>query len=276
MAKQPGTARFAESPRSSTPPRRSGRDAIRRPATRCGSMARLVRRLRDRRRARRQLASRGRGCKHEPPPGAATPRRCRSGAPPEPSASRRAPAPSTRARSAASSPDPYKPYDGPLMGSMVSQAPIYVGMEAWRDKRDRLHPSRRQGAGRSDADQVGQLRGGLVPPARRQGTCAASSRRSTSTTRKSASARRRRTSTTSSPTLRVEHDERNATLQVGPVSRRHDAHEPYLKAKKKAETEAEAACSKIRPAARTADRSSTKEAMVAAEPVPDGGKPEIG
>ncbi len=31
--------------------------------------------------------------------------------------------------------DPTKPYDGPLIGSLVSQAPIYLGMEAYRDKR---------------------------------------------------------------------------------------------------------------------------------------------
>jgi lipoprotein-anchoring transpeptidase ErfK/SrfK len=31
--------------------------------------------------------------------------------------------------------EPPKPYDGPFIGSMVSQAPIYSGMEAYRDKR---------------------------------------------------------------------------------------------------------------------------------------------
>src|SRR6185295_10579614 len=36
---------------------------------------------------------------------------------------------------AASPLGPHKPYAGPLIGSMVTQAPIYVGMEAWRDKR---------------------------------------------------------------------------------------------------------------------------------------------
>jgi hypothetical protein len=73
------------------------------------------------------------GCKHEPPPGAVT-------APPlepvaEPSAVA-APNDGGVAPSAVSTAaEPPKPYDGPLIGSMVSQAPIYIGMEAYRDKR---------------------------------------------------------------------------------------------------------------------------------------------
>ena len=31
--------------------------------------------------------------------------------------------------------DPNQPYDGPLIGSMVTQAPVYAGMEAFKDKR---------------------------------------------------------------------------------------------------------------------------------------------
>src|SRR6185436_19133767 len=74
------------------------------------------------------------GCKHEPPPGAA----------PSPAA---VPPGAARARTASTADagsekgsavgffDPAKPYDGPLIGSMVTQAPIYIGMEAYRDKR---------------------------------------------------------------------------------------------------------------------------------------------
>src|SRR5689334_17236808 len=76
------------------------------------------------------------GCKHETPPGAApsppTP------PPPPPVAvtrPRHADAGAEASALAASPLDPNKPYDGPLIGSMVTQAPIYVGMEAWRDKR---------------------------------------------------------------------------------------------------------------------------------------------
>ena len=31
--------------------------------------------------------------------------------------------------------NPNQPYDGPLIGSMVTQAPVYAGMETFRDKR---------------------------------------------------------------------------------------------------------------------------------------------
>jgi lipoprotein-anchoring transpeptidase ErfK/SrfK len=73
------------------------------------------------------------GCKHEPPPGA-TPT---SAPPPPPVAAMRPRVSDAGADAAALAAvlDPNKPYDGPLIGSMVSQAPIYVGMEAWRDKR---------------------------------------------------------------------------------------------------------------------------------------------
>jgi lipoprotein-anchoring transpeptidase ErfK/SrfK len=75
------------------------------------------------------------GCKHEPPPGA-TPT---TSPPPPPAVAvtrpRAADAGTNAAALAQAVLDPNKPYDGPLIGSMVSQAPIYVGMEAWRDKR---------------------------------------------------------------------------------------------------------------------------------------------
>jgi lipoprotein-anchoring transpeptidase ErfK/SrfK len=72
------------------------------------------------------------GCKHEPPPGAATTPT------PVPVASGILHVPSGEPESAeprAANSDESKPYDGPLIGSMVSQAPIYAGMEAYRDKR---------------------------------------------------------------------------------------------------------------------------------------------
>ncbi|HKQ68251.1 MAG TPA: L,D-transpeptidase [Polyangiaceae bacterium] len=76
------------------------------------------------------------GCKHEPPPGAG----------PSPSP---APPASVVARagartdaglassgvSAAAAVDPSKPYDGPLIGSLVTQAPVYSAMEAYKEKR---------------------------------------------------------------------------------------------------------------------------------------------
>ena len=74
------------------------------------------------------------GCKHEPPPGATNPPApapivsvARSVLGPD-----AAVAPPAEPVAAA---DPNRPYDGPLIGAMVSQAPIYVGMEAYRDKR---------------------------------------------------------------------------------------------------------------------------------------------
>ncbi|MET0594738.1 MAG: L,D-transpeptidase [Polyangiaceae bacterium] len=74
------------------------------------------------------------GCKHEPPPGATT----TSPPPPVPTAiapSLATPDAAAAPATTAAAPDPSKPYDGPLIGSMVSQAPIYIGMEAYRDKR---------------------------------------------------------------------------------------------------------------------------------------------
>jgi lipoprotein-anchoring transpeptidase ErfK/SrfK len=72
------------------------------------------------------------GCKHEPPPGAAT-----SPAPLPVASIVHLPAADAAAlpRAGNASADESKPYDGPLIGSMVSQAPIYAGMEAYRDKR---------------------------------------------------------------------------------------------------------------------------------------------
>jgi len=74
------------------------------------------------------------GCKHEPPPGA-TP----SPAPlPRGAIAARVAAATDGGIEASSAVvifDPTKPYDGPLIGSMVTQAPIYVSMEAYRDKR---------------------------------------------------------------------------------------------------------------------------------------------
>src|SRR5437868_224596 len=73
------------------------------------------------------------GCKHEPPPGAIPPS---PPLPPVAGARPRASDAGAEAGVLARGPvDPSKPYDGPLIGSMVSQAPIYVGMEAYRDKR---------------------------------------------------------------------------------------------------------------------------------------------
>ena len=74
------------------------------------------------------------GCKHEPPPGAVTSQ------PPAPFASSLAHVPAADSGAAESvatgaASDTSKAYDGPLIGSMVSQAPIYAGMEAYRDKR---------------------------------------------------------------------------------------------------------------------------------------------
>ena len=73
------------------------------------------------------------GCKHEPPPGAS----------PAPPASVTVRLPSTidaglaflEAGPAMAAPDPSKPYDGPLVGSIVAQAPIYSAMEPLREKR---------------------------------------------------------------------------------------------------------------------------------------------
>jgi lipoprotein-anchoring transpeptidase ErfK/SrfK len=73
------------------------------------------------------------GCKHEPPPGAVI------SPPPAPLASlahgAAVDAGATEPTSAAGAVEASKAYDGPLIGSMVSQAPIYAGMEAYRDKR---------------------------------------------------------------------------------------------------------------------------------------------
>jgi len=72
------------------------------------------------------------GCKHEPPPGA-TPSYAPLPAPVRVTAGG-ARSPSDGNGNALPS-DPNKPYDGPLIGSLVTQAPIYIGMEAYRDKR---------------------------------------------------------------------------------------------------------------------------------------------
>ncbi|HMI87953.1 MAG TPA: L,D-transpeptidase [Polyangiaceae bacterium] len=74
------------------------------------------------------------GCKHEPPPGAVT------SPTPAPLSSTLSYLAAADAGAAVSGPasgatEASKPYDGPLIGSMVSQAPIYAGMEAYRDKR---------------------------------------------------------------------------------------------------------------------------------------------
>ena len=71
------------------------------------------------------------GCKHEPPPGAVTSH------PPAPLASALTHLPAAVAEpvSGSSTSDTSKAYEGPLIGSMVSQAPVYAGMEAYRDKR---------------------------------------------------------------------------------------------------------------------------------------------
>jgi hypothetical protein len=72
------------------------------------------------------------GCKHEPPPGAAT----APGPAPKVAVSRtHGPADAGAAPGAVATLDPNKPYDGPLIGSLVTQAPIYSVMEAYRDKR---------------------------------------------------------------------------------------------------------------------------------------------
>jgi hypothetical protein len=73
------------------------------------------------------------GCKHEPPPGAVT----TTATPPAPTPIVQAPLAldAGAAEAPAPSTTDSKPYDGPLIGSMVSQAPIYIGMEAYRDKR---------------------------------------------------------------------------------------------------------------------------------------------
>ncbi len=75
------------------------------------------------------------GCKHEPPPGATSA--------PSPSASVALRVPSSgeagiaslEADAAAGPSDTAKSYDGPLVGSIVAQAPIYSSMEPMREKR---------------------------------------------------------------------------------------------------------------------------------------------
>jgi hypothetical protein len=74
------------------------------------------------------------GCKHEPPPGA-TPSSGPLPAPVGVVAGRVRSPPDAGTNGNALASDPNKPYDGPLIGSLVTQAPIYVGMEAYRDKR---------------------------------------------------------------------------------------------------------------------------------------------
>jgi lipoprotein-anchoring transpeptidase ErfK/SrfK len=75
------------------------------------------------------------GCKHEPPPGA-PPTVSPPPAPPPLAVRKRGADAGAEGGALAAAPlDPNKPYDGPLIGSMVTQAPVYVGMEAWRDKR---------------------------------------------------------------------------------------------------------------------------------------------
>src|SRR5262245_27749721 len=73
------------------------------------------------------------GCKHEPPPGA-TP------TPPAASVVLRLPSAvdggiAATDASAVGAIDPSKPYDGPLVGSIVAQAPVYITMEPLREKR---------------------------------------------------------------------------------------------------------------------------------------------
>jgi hypothetical protein len=73
------------------------------------------------------------GCKHEPPPGA-------TAAPPAAIVGSVALVPTFATAPIASAPavaaaETSKAYDGPFIGSMVSQAPIYAGMEAYRDRR---------------------------------------------------------------------------------------------------------------------------------------------
>jgi len=76
------------------------------------------------------------GCKHEPPPGAAaTPLPPASVAVRLPSIGEAGVASLVDAGSATPNADPSKPYDGPLVGSIVAQAPIYSSMEPVREKR---------------------------------------------------------------------------------------------------------------------------------------------
>ena len=80
--------------------------------------------------------------------------------------------------------DPNQPYDGPLIGSMVTQAPVYAGMEAFKDKR--IGYIRHGGKAPVDPTPIKlrQLRGGLVPPARWRVRVRRSTSRSISTTRR--------------------------------------------------------------------------------------------
>ena len=74
------------------------------------------------------------GCKHEPPPGAVTSQPLALVATSAPQVAA-VDAGAAEPVSAAAGSEAAKAYDGPLIGSMVSQAPIYSGMEAYRDKR---------------------------------------------------------------------------------------------------------------------------------------------
>jgi hypothetical protein len=75
------------------------------------------------------------GCKHEPPPGAAPSPVAASPPKVAQNRTRGAADAGTTAVSPIAPDDPSKPYDGPLIGSLVTQAPIYSVMESYRDKR---------------------------------------------------------------------------------------------------------------------------------------------